>query len=263
MHRIFQTLNTAGVRLDQVDLIRNHLFMALPERGEALYESVWEPMELSEAVPRLLGDFLADDARVHRDESQQVVTDQTVYAHFQRRLEPIEGDEDAIEAELRSLSDRHRLYGGVLAPPVAGTDVERAIARLAEWGAKPATAWTLLVAMKADADELTEVEAHECLHLLESLMVRRMLFGVSTRTLRARLDESLAVVDRKLGGSDFVRAMHFALSRRANRWPSDSEIRARIAKRCRCTGVNPWIRSNSFFVVWKSSGPKCLRTGRS
>ena len=43
-HRIFESLNNTGLTLTQADLLRNYLFMRLPTRGAAAYESLWLPL---------------------------------------------------------------------------------------------------------------------------------------------------------------------------------------------------------------------------
>ena len=44
-YRIFESLNNTGLTLNQADLLRNYLFMHLPTRGEAAYESLWLPLQ--------------------------------------------------------------------------------------------------------------------------------------------------------------------------------------------------------------------------
>ena len=39
-YRIFESLNNTGLKLTQADLLRNYLFMRLPNRGEAVYQSL-------------------------------------------------------------------------------------------------------------------------------------------------------------------------------------------------------------------------------
>src|SRR5205085_7272551 len=45
VHRIFESLNAKGARLTQGDLIRNYVFMLLPQTQEVVYQDVWRPME--------------------------------------------------------------------------------------------------------------------------------------------------------------------------------------------------------------------------
>src|SRR5438552_8503479 len=54
-HRIFQSLNGTGVKLNQADLLRNYLFMLLPTRGDEVYKSIWRPMEELIGVDNLEG----------------------------------------------------------------------------------------------------------------------------------------------------------------------------------------------------------------
>jgi hypothetical protein len=42
-YQIFATLNHAGLKLTQVDLIRNAVFMKLPERNQEAYKKIWQP----------------------------------------------------------------------------------------------------------------------------------------------------------------------------------------------------------------------------
>ena len=45
VYRIFESLNNTGLQLSQADLLRNYLFMRLPDRGEDVYRDVWLPMQ--------------------------------------------------------------------------------------------------------------------------------------------------------------------------------------------------------------------------
>ncbi|MCW2932176.1 MAG: hypothetical protein JWM19_3138 [Actinomycetia bacterium] len=46
-YRIFESLNNTGLKLTQGDLLRNYLFMRLPTCGEAVYQSLWLPLQQS------------------------------------------------------------------------------------------------------------------------------------------------------------------------------------------------------------------------
>jgi hypothetical protein len=45
VHQIFETINDRGLRLSSADLIRNYFFMLLPTQADAMYSSVWLPMQ--------------------------------------------------------------------------------------------------------------------------------------------------------------------------------------------------------------------------
>lgn len=42
---IFESLNNTGLKLTQADPLRNYLFMRLPNRGEAVYQALWLPLQ--------------------------------------------------------------------------------------------------------------------------------------------------------------------------------------------------------------------------
>lgn len=84
VHRIFESLNNTGLKLTQADLLRNYLFMRLPTRGRAVYESVWLPLQeqLTPTELELLFwlDLVQRDARARQTE---------VYSGQQARLNRI------------------------------------------------------------------------------------------------------------------------------------------------------------------------------
>lgn len=44
-YQVFRTLNSTGMELSQVDLLRNAFFMLLPQRAEYAYDNLWMPLE--------------------------------------------------------------------------------------------------------------------------------------------------------------------------------------------------------------------------
>jgi uncharacterized protein with ParB-like and HNH nuclease domain len=44
VHRIFESLNSTGLRLTQGDLLQNYLFMRLSTGGESVDASLWLPL---------------------------------------------------------------------------------------------------------------------------------------------------------------------------------------------------------------------------
>ena len=100
-HRIFQSLNGTGVKLNQADLLRNYLFMLLPTRGDEVYKSIWRPME------ELIGvDNLEGLARVDLQRRGLDVPRDEVYARHQQRIDPVSYGEEQVEAEVRDLALR-------------------------------------------------------------------------------------------------------------------------------------------------------------
>ena len=93
-YRIFESLNNTGLKLTQADLLRNYLFMRLPHRGEAVYRSLWLPLQESldpEQLETLFWlDLVQRDPRVKQTET---------YAEQQKRLDRLTTEAE-IEAEI-------------------------------------------------------------------------------------------------------------------------------------------------------------------
>lgn len=99
VHRIFESLNNTGMSLSQADLLRNYLFMLMPNCGEEVYRQLWLPMQDRLGAERLellawLDLVLRGNERIRRDE---------VYREQQRRLNNLNGDEAAVRAEVAEL----------------------------------------------------------------------------------------------------------------------------------------------------------------
>lgn len=95
VYRIFESLNNTGMRLSQGNLLRNYLFMRLPNRTEAVYQSLWLPMRKLLNTAELEQLFWLDLARENPRAKQT-----EIYADHQRRLERIHREAD-VEADAR------------------------------------------------------------------------------------------------------------------------------------------------------------------
>jgi alkylated DNA nucleotide flippase Atl1 len=225
VHRIFESLNATGVGLTQADLLRNYMFMLLPIRDRVVYEEVWRPMQ------ELLGaDNLEGLARVDLRRRGLDVRDDDVYRAQQSRLQPIEHDEAAVEAEIRDLAVRARHYKRILDP---GQDphfgIRRGLQFLSRWRAT--TAHPLVMYLyelreegRLDADQMAEILLH-----VESFLVRRLLVGVSTKNLNRIFVQIVGQLRQAEG--PVLDAVRYQLSTERKFWASDDEIRAAAASR--------------------------------
>jgi hypothetical protein len=154
VHRIFESLNNTGLNLTQADLLRNYIFMLLPNRGEHVYEVVWLPMQDLLGTDNLellvfLDLVLAGVERVKRTE---------IYRAQQTRLRPFEGDEGGIEKAVAELARRAPHLKRLLEParePDAG--LRAFLFRLDRWGAQ-VTFPVLMYLMDLQERGMLEVE---------------------------------------------------------------------------------------------------------
>lgn len=178
VHRIFESLNNTGLRLTQGDLIRNYLFMRLPNRGEHVYENVWLPLQdlLTSEQLELL--FWLD--LVQADETAKQAD---TYALQQARLDRFT-DEGAIEAEVERLARLGELLKLMLTPTLeADPNVRLRLERLNAWGTTTVYPVLLHLLDRRAQGQATGDEIATAMLYLESFFIRRIIVGKATANI--------------------------------------------------------------------------------
>jgi uncharacterized protein with ParB-like and HNH nuclease domain/alkylated DNA nucleotide flippase Atl1 len=225
VHRIFESLNDRGVRLTQADLLRNYIFMLLPTRAEHVYHTVWLPMQKS-LTPSQLETLVFVDLIVR---GQTSIKRQNIYQGQQTRLRAIEGDEEAVESEVRELARRARLFVRIVEPSTeADTAVRAALGRLDRWGASTVYPLVLYLFDRREQGACTSEAVAEALGYVESFLVRRMIAGVATNNLNRIFSGLIPQLSAELPVAEAVRT---ALSDTRKYWPSDQRLRDAIRSR--------------------------------
>lgn len=219
-HRIFESLNNTGLRLTQADLLRNYLFMRLPTRSEAVYESLWLPLQNTLKGDELELLFWLD--LVQRDPR---IKQADTYASQQRRLDRMRS-EGEIEQEVARLGRLGELLRTIL-DPSRETDpaVRRRLQRLGAWGTT--TVYPVLLHLLARRDRGTADSARiaSAMHYLESYFVRRLLIGRATASINRVLLSVVTEMDPDIPVDEAVRRY---LSAGRKYFASDDEIRAAV-----------------------------------
>lgn len=227
-HRIFQTLNSTGKGLSQVDLLRNHFFMLLPNRADEAYKHCWSPMETQ--LGNWMDLFLWVET-VSRGGGNENVPRDRVYSAWQDRLQQLEHDEDAVFNELAELKARASSYAKIVDPKsVTNAKLRRRLERLNEWGSNVhhPVALQVMHALDKQQSGVDEAAAQEALLLLESFMVRRMLAGIPTNNLNRIFTTTAGQV---AGRTPLLKALHRSLSSAGKYWPTDEQVVAGIETR--------------------------------
>jgi alkylated DNA nucleotide flippase Atl1 len=223
-HRIFQSLNATGVNLTQADLLRNLIFMLLPNRGAVIYGEVWRPME------RLIGlANLEGLARVDLQRRGVDVAVDDVFRRHQDRLENMPGGEQAIEAAVRDLALRARHYKCIIDPAhEPDQELQAGLARLRRWGAQ--TTYPVLMAAYdlRERGPLPVEGMREVASYLESFLVRRQIAGVSTNALNRLF---VQLIEHLPEDATFPEALRAELSQPRRYWPGDEQLREAIRTR--------------------------------
>lgn len=225
VYRIFESINNTGLTLSQADLLRNYVFMLLPTRGEAVYQTLWLPMQELLGADNLellvwLDLVIRGNYRVKQSE---------IYRAQQDRLDQLGGDETAIEHEVAALARRAQLLALIVSPDREQESTLRTrLTRLGSWGAQTAYPLVMHLLDLRAAGRATTAEVVEALTCVESYLVRRMICQVPTNNLNRVLNSAPAELPDDL---PIAQAVRLYLSSRRRRWPSDPELRDAIRTR--------------------------------
>jgi O6-methylguanine-DNA--protein-cysteine methyltransferase len=218
VYRIFESLNNTGLRLTQGDLLRNYLFMRLPARGEAVYQSLWLPLQglLSSAELELLFwlDLVRRDPRVKQTDT---------YTAQQVRLDKMTTEAE-IEAEIGRFGRLGVLLKTVLDPGrETHLEVRLRLERLNAWGTTTAYPLLLHLLDRRDQGSASSEEIARAMLYLESFFVRRLIIGRATANINRIL---LAVVTEMDPAAPVDEAVRSYLSLGRKYYATDAEIRA-------------------------------------
>jgi alkylated DNA nucleotide flippase Atl1 len=222
VYRIFESINNTGVGLSQSDLLRNYVFMLLPKRGERVYQELWLPMQQSLGPKNL--ELLVWLDLVVRGNSRAKQSD--IYREQQKRLQPMAGDEAALQQEIEQLSRRGQRFHRIIDPAREQSPALRAVLeRLAAWGGQTHYPIALHLLDLVDAGRTTSDDAARALQYVESYLVRRLICQTPTTGLNRIFTDAPKELETDRSAAEAVRRF---LSGRRRRWPSDEELREAI-----------------------------------
>lgn len=222
---IFESLNFKGSPLEQSDLVRNYFLMRFPvTEQQQVYDDLWLPMQTR------LGPSLTEFMRHFLGAEGEEIRKGDVYAAIKRLVA------DSATASVRLLMSRMEnlsvLYSRIatLADDESNQQLARFFARFRrlDFG----TAYPLLLSLYEDhADGQFDAEEFiECLRILDSYIVRRMVAGVPSNSLSGTfisLCKSKPVTNEPAAWLSGV----LAREGRNRRWLTDAEFHDSWLKR--------------------------------
>ncbi len=200
---IFETLNGTGVPLTQADLVRNFLFMNLEQKYQQdAYDNIWSPLQIciegdkeiknkDKRMDNFIRHYLAMDG--------DVPTFNRVYITFKEIVDnKIETQDDVINV-MKELKRFSEYYSKFLYPENEKQSELRVyfekIKRL-----DITTAYPLLLKLYSDyEDPNTEFYIEDfvdCLHAIETFVVRRAVCGIPVNALKAYFPKFYASLDQ-------------------------------------------------------------------
>ena len=222
---IFESLNATGTPLTQADLIRNYLFMRIPQQEQQeVYKSIWFPMQqkLKKDLENFFRHYLAMDGNIPNFNK--------IYATFKDVADKKAKDDREIVSLMRELLTFADYYYRFLHPE------EETNAKLKEHlqnirVLEVTTSYPLLLRLyhyytqgKLPLDDFVE-----CLRMIEAFIVRRAVCGIPTNALNKYFP---AICDA-LKDEDIVGSLRDKLKSgtRSRRMPDDDEFKRCLMKR--------------------------------
>jgi hypothetical protein len=217
---IFETLNSTGQRLDEADLVRNHVFMKVPlSEQDAFDDNCWRPLEDSfeagvdgPAIPltEFYRDFLMRDGTYVRPNG--------VYVAFTAlNISPME--------LVKKLGRYGTSYREIHRPDlVDDARVRRELWRFRRLGVSTAYPLVLHLLDLNKQESLSADDLIRCLRALQSFVVRRSIVGESTRAYGRLFPAAI----KDLSPDDVVGSLCLDLNDRG--WPKDESFVAALVE---------------------------------
>jgi hypothetical protein len=232
-YKIFKSLNSTGVDLEQGDLIRNHLFMQLPlAEQDAFDDERWSPLERHFEIDRQLERHFEPDrqldgklfAAFFRDvlmRGGSYVGENAVYEAFEKAhplsaVRPVQ-----LVADLERRADHYDVIRGRRQHPSEGVDG----AILAIRSLNVTTAYPLVLALlqAEEAERLSPTDLVRCLRAISGFVLRRYVCGDSSRAY----SRWFCVACKVLGDSPLVNLTAYLKDKG---WPTDSAFIPRFQR---------------------------------
>lgn len=217
VHRIFQSLNNTGLKLTQGDLIRNFIFMRLPNKGEDVYQRYWLPMQ--NVLPK--NDSLEQLFWLDMLTSKPTLKINDTFSEYQRTLSNF-ASEDDIEKEVSRLAKLAQQYALILTPEnEKDPGVRFRLHRLKAWESTTPHALILELLKRRENGEVSNSELERALLIIESYLVRRLIIGHSSTGLNRIFPQILMQLNN---AEPIDRQLHRLLSTGRRHYAPDDQI---------------------------------------
>jgi len=222
---IFESLNAKGIPLTQADLVRNYLFMRLnPNKQQNVYDKIWFPMQenLQESLEDFIRHYLAMDGNVPNYNK--------IYARFKEIADKkAKSEEDVIDI-MKELLNYSKYYYILLYPENESEEkLKRYFEKLDRL--EVTTSYPLLLKLYDDYanKKLSIDDFAECLQVIETYIVRRVVCGIPTNVL----NKYFPTIYNSLDQTNVVHSLKNKLKSGtgARRMPDDDEFKQCLQER--------------------------------
>ncbi len=199
-YHIFHSLNATGTPLTQADLVRNHIFMHIPEEDqEDAYNDLWYPLQ--QAYP---GNQLRDYIWRFITKDGVPIRQIGVYDAIRRRVAELanSGSADHLLMDLKIVAEH---YDRILDPSLETVrPIRERLQRLKRWELTTAYPLLLNLYIAVNSQDISVQTFCSVLDIVESFVVRRHICSVPIRQLT---NYFIRLFHDVSGENDFVSAV--------------------------------------------------------
>lgn len=174
---IFESLNSTGLGLEEVDKIRNYILMNLDSfEQKDVYDNYWKPIEdlvLRNDLNKLLRYYLAS-------KSSELPNEKKLYFHFKQY---VSNKNIKIKNLLEDLLRYARWYQNIKNPNIKSQGFNIILSRLNKLDVNSSIPLVFNLFDAYECSKLSEIEFENCLILIENYLVRRTICALSTNPL--------------------------------------------------------------------------------
>ena len=223
---IFESLNHKGQPLTQGDLVRNFALMkfkhSIHPNGEQdkIYNEYWLPME--NLLGKSLEDFLYHNIR----KSGEDIGKNAIYSAYRDHLND-QPTSDAVASTLKSMKESSEYYNTYINPETEPNElVSSYLSSFKRMNKTVIYPLLMRLSKSVKSGELSEENHIECLHTLESFIVRREISKVSANYLR----NIFLDLCKNYQNANTEKWLINHLSQYSGflRWPTDEEVQSRL-----------------------------------
>ena len=213
-NRIFESLNNTGVQLEASDLIRNYIFMRIPDEHsqEQAYDHTWFPMQ--ERLDKSIDDFFWRYSMKDGDLTRW----DDIFDDTKKALDK-KPDDEMVQI-LEDFSKFSGYYINIKYPNrrEPNRDIAKQLTRLNDWQADVCYPFLLALFDLQSRAQVQSDDVVSILRMVESFIVRRSICGVPTNRLRSLFAGMLTQCNH----NDIVGSCRSYLL--GNQWPEDDEF---------------------------------------
>lgn len=228
--RIFESLNSTGLELNQSDLIRNFILMDLePKEQNKIFESIWNPIEENARdlikQKSLVSDYIRDYLTL---KTKKIPNKNRVYLEF-KNLYSIKSNDD-FHQELENIKQLSLQYKKLINPhTITDLNVRREVEFISRLEINVAYPFLLQVFDDKENGFIESDDLIKVLKLIQSYAWRRFIVGLPTNALNKIFMTLYSEIDHE----DYYSSLEIALTKKrySAKFPTNEEIKTALRDR--------------------------------